>query len=246
MYCFGRLRLCSLFVLAPWAAAQPNPLPYDKTAYWLSYFTDVSLNPRFALHLDTGYRTIDDSTWKQWVVRPGIAIDLTENWALSLTYGYFKANPNGLRVDTYAVPEQRIHQQFTYRHPMGRLLARHRIRNEQRWIGTEFIDHDDRAYRFQERLRYQFRADIPLRSGAGEKPSLYLSVYDEVGVRFGFRGASYLDQNRLYGGIGYRPSPSTAIEFGAFGQRFKPLSGGRFEHNIMVLVTVSTDFSLHR
>lgn len=224
--------------------AQPNPLPYDKLVYWYSYFTDLAVNDRFALHFDTSYRLIDDSTWRQWVVRPGVNIGLSENWSLSLTYGYFKANPNGLRVDTYAVPEHRLHQQFTYRHGIGRLAARHRIRNEQRWIGTERRDDAPRAYRFMERLRYLFRTDIPLRRAAGESPSVYLSLYDEVAVRFGYRGTSYFDQNRLYAGLGFRPRPSTTIEFGAFGQRFKPMSGERLEHNVMVLVSVTTNMPL--
>lgn len=233
-------------ILSPLATAQPNPLPFDKTAHWYSYFTDVSLNPRFALHFDTSYRTIDDSTWKQWVVRPGVSIDLADKWSLSLTYGYFKANPNGLTVDTYAVPEHRVHQQVTYRHKIKRLGARHRFRNEQRWIGTEFLNFEPRMYRFQERVRYLFRTDVPLREGTGERPSLYLSFYDEIGFRFGFRGTSYFDQNRLYGGIGYRPVPSTTVEFGAFGQRFKPLSGERFENNVIILLSVSTEFTLRK
>jgi hypothetical protein len=104
----------------------------------------------------------------------------------------------------------------------------------------------ERDFRFMERLRYQFRADIPLRSAAGERPSLFLSFYDEVAFRFGNTGTSRFDQNRLYGGFGYRPNPATTIEFGAFGQRFKPLSGERIEHNIMIMVSVTTDVPLKR
>ncbi len=129
---------------------------------------------------------------------------------------------------------------------MGRLAARHRFRNEQRWIGSEVLGYDPRLWRFQERLRYQFRTDVPLRHGAGERPAVFLSVYDEVAVRFGYHGTSYFDQNRLYAGLGFRPKPSTTIEFGAFGQRFKPLAGGHFEHNVVVLFSVATDFSLKR
>lgn len=238
-----RLVLSAAFLLPAASLAQRNSTPYDKTSYWFSYFTDVSVTPRAALHFDTSFRSIDDTTWRQLVFRPGVNLKLNQQWDLSLTYGYFKSNPNGLSVDTYAVPEHRLHQQFTYRHGMGRLGARHRIRNEQRWIGTEYLGESfPRDYRFQERLRYLFRTDVPLRRGSAERPSLYLSFYDEVGFRFGFRGTSYFDQNRLYGGVGYRPNSSTTIEFGAFGQRFKPLSGGRFENNVMVLLSVTNTF----
>jgi hypothetical protein len=226
--------------------AQPNPLPYDKLVYWYSYFTDLAVNRRFALHFDTSYRLVDDSTWRQWVVRPGVSIGLSENWSLSLTYGYFKTSPNGLRVGAYAVPEHRVHQQFTYRHGIGRLVARHRIRNEQRWIGAERLGAAPPSFRFQERLRYLFRTDIPLRREPCERPSVYLSLYDEVGVRFGYRGASRFDQNRLYAGLGFSPRPSTTIEFGAFGQRFKPLSGERVERNVVVVVSVTTNMPLKR
>lgn len=233
-------------MLALPSPAQPNPLPYDKLVYWYSYFTDLAVNSRFALHFDTSCRSIDDAAWRQWVIRPGVNIDLSKGWGLSLTYGYFKTNPNGLRVDAYAVPEHRSHQQITYRHGIGRLAARHRIRNEQRWIGTGHRGDAPSAYRFQERLRYLFRTDIPLRRAAGERPWVYLSLYDEVGVRFGYRGTSNFNQNRLYAGLGFRPRPSTTIEFGAFGQRLKPLSGQRCEHNVLVLVSVTTSMPLKR
>jgi hypothetical protein len=229
------------------ALAQTNTLPYDKQAIWFSYFSDLAVNDRVALHFDTSYRLIDDTTWRQWVVRPGINVDLSDRWSLSLTYGYFKANPNGLHSDVAAIPEHRVHQQLTYRHALGRLAARHRIRNEERWIGAEVLGSAPRLWHFQERLRYQFRTDIPVRHREGERPSVFFSVYDEVAARFGLRGTSYFDQNRLYGGMGFRPKPSTTVEFGAFAQRLKPLSGDRFEHNIVVLLSVSTDFSIkHR
>jgi len=219
-------------------------VPYDKQAYWFSYFTDLAANDRVEIHFDTSYRLIDDTTWRQWVVRPGVNLNLSENWTLSLTYGYFSAHPNGLRIDTFALPEHRVHQQFTFRHGMGRLATRHRIRNEQRWLGTELSGAEPRSWHFQERLRYQFRTDIPLRRGKAEDPAVFLSFYDEIGTRFGFRGTSYFDQNRLYAGMGFRPAQSATIEFGAFSQRLKPLTGGRLEHNIVILFSVSTDFSL--
>jgi hypothetical protein len=206
----------------------------------------MAVNERFALYFNAGYRQIDDTTWRQWVVRPGVTVDLSPSTELSLTYGYFKANPNGFRVDTYAVPEHRVHQQVTYRHGMGRLTARHRVRNEQRWIGTEYLGEAPRTWRFQERVRYMFRTDIPLKRAGGERPALFLSVHDEVGFRFGYRGRSNFDQNRLYGGMGYRPRPSTLIEFGAFLQRFNPLSGERIESNVMVLAGVTVDVPLKR
>ncbi len=73
----AHLLILTALLLSP-AAAEPNPLPYDKQAYWFSYFTDLAVNDRVALHFDTSYRLIDDTTWRQWLVRPGVNIDLSQ------------------------------------------------------------------------------------------------------------------------------------------------------------------------
>lgn len=231
---------------SPRAEAQANPVPYDKHPYWFGFTSNVQASEKVSLYFNTGYRIIDDSTWRQWLVRPGVTVDLNPNWELSFTYGYFSSHPNGLRVDTYSVPEHRVHQQVSYKHGWGRLTARHRVRNEQRAVGAEFLGSTPRAWRFQERLRYQFRTDVPLKRQLNESPKLFLTFYDEVAARFAYHGTSHFDQNRLYSGVGWRPSHSTLVELGAIFQRFKPLSGLRFEHNLILQLNVTADTSLKR
>ena len=125
-------------------------------------------------------------------------------------------------TDKVVVNEHRIFQQFITKQNVGKLGFQHRYRFEQRFVEDNF----------RLRFRYFLGLTIPLASFEEGKRSLYLSVYDEVFLN---TVDNVFDRNRLYGGLGYRLSPSVRIEAGYMNQFLS--RGNRDQVNICLLYT---------
>jgi hypothetical protein len=226
-----------LAVAAAAAPAQVLTVPFDKRQQWFFYNSDHAVTSKWSLHFDGSWRQMNSALWNQWVVRPGVNYQLTRSIQLSAAYGYFNSHPNGLASTTGAAPEHRLQQQILMGQPVGKLLLRHRYRFDQRFLGSGHASNRDRTWNLQHRTRYMVRTDIPLKKGKDERAAVYLGLYNEFFLRFGYAGQSAFDQNRIYAGIGLRPSRTFGIETGVFNQRFQPMTGGRMENNYVLVVT---------
>ncbi|MEQ8425133.1 MAG: DUF2490 domain-containing protein, partial [Cyclobacteriaceae bacterium] len=95
----------------------------------------------------------------------------------------------------------------------------HRYRLEQRYIENR-IDNGNGSsskdgYTYKSRARYRFLVNIPLNKKVMEKGALFFSVYDEVFLQFGPNfSRNYLDQNRLFGALGYMFLPNANAQIG--------------------------------
>lgn len=243
--CFwvAALLLGLLFAALP-AAAQRTSVPFNKSLQWFAYSGDHRVAGKWSLHFDGGWRQMNNANWNQWMLRPGVNYQANRNVQLSAAYSYFNTHPGGLDWETGATPEHRLQEQLTIRQPLGKAGLRHRLRFDHRFLGSGFTEANDRTWNLQHRVRYMLRGDIPIKRGADEKPAVFLSLYDELFLRYGYAGVSAFEQNRIYAGLGFRPGHATTIETGVFNQRFRPLAGGPLENNYVLIISLSNQLPL--
>ncbi|SEW53809.1 DUF2490 domain-containing protein [Chitinophaga arvensicola] len=169
----------------------------------------------------------------QVVVRPWIHYDLGATglkfsvspmgyWA---TWNYYNGE------DTFE-PEIRSSFQVQYSSRAGRVYLTNRLRYELRWYGqekpvnsgfhvpagsnTDFFSDDS----FKQRLRYMFRAWIPLSGKELVPGTWYVSTFDELFIGFGKNVTSQhtFDQNRFYAGLGMQVGHMMRWEVGYMNQ----------------------------
>ncbi|MBN8731562.1 MAG: DUF2490 domain-containing protein [Acidobacteria bacterium] len=244
---FRRVSLPAALLLACLPALGQNfSQPFDKQIQWFAYSGDHAVAGKWGLHFDGGWRQVSHADWNQWLVRPGVNYQWSRRVQLSAAYSYFNTHPAGLAWDEQSVPEHRLQEQILIQTPVRKIALRHRVRVDQRFLGSGFAENSQRTWNLQHRLRYMIRTELPLRKGASERPVVYAGVHNEILFRLGYTGGSNFDQNRLYGGIGARPHKEASIEAGVFHQRFQPMAGGRMENNYVFVLTVSNQLSLSR
>jgi hypothetical protein len=125
-------------------------------------------------------------------VSPDVQILAGYVWTHNGQYGDFPA------ARTYL--EHRAYQQASVKQHLRRFEVEHRLRDEQRWI------QDSTFWRYQNRFRYQFKANLPLRD------PWFLFGGDEVLIHYGpNHGSTVFDQNRSFAGVGYRFTPRNPL-----------------------------------
>lgn len=220
--------------------------PFNKSSQWIAYSGDHAVKGKWGLHFDGWWRQMDAATWNQWVLRPGVNYQLNRSVQLSAAYGYFMAHPGGLQWAGGSAPEHRLQQQLTINRPIGKVPLRHRFRADQRFLGSGHRDGVPRSWLHQHRARYMLRSDIPLKKAENERTLLSFGVYNEFFWRFDEQAGSAFDQNRIFAGFTYRPTKTLAVEIGAFNQRFQPMTGGRYENNMVMIIGVSNTAPLNQ
>lgn len=217
--------------------------PATPKTLWYSYNADHLVTGRWELHFDGSYRPVIGSHARQWMVRPGVNLALTDRLKLSLAYGYFDTHPNGLERDDGETREHRAHQQIEYSVPWRRTLVRQRFRMEERRLSSPWADGAANRWRWQDRPRYMLRWDLPLgKPGNGSKAPV-LTVYDEVLFSVASQAASALEQNRVYSSLTWRLRPGISVETGLMHQAVKA-PAGHFRHNVVILLMLRNSHPL--
>lgn len=216
--------------------------PASPKVVWYTYIADHPVTRRWELHFDGSYRPTFGSPARQWMMRPGANVALTDRLKLSLTYSYFDTHPGGLEQDDGEMREHRMHQQIEYSMPWRRNVFRHRFRMEERWLSSPHHDGEAVRWRWQDRPRYMLRWDRPLPLGAnGSSP--VVTVYEEVLFSFASPAASAFEQNRIYTGFTWRVGRRVSLETGAMHQAVKT-TAGPFRHNLIFLVALRNNLPL--
>ncbi len=193
---------------------------------WFMYFGDHPLNDRWGVHLESQIRRADAGlTWQQLLIRPGINYQLNKNVMLTAGYAYARTSPYGDVPAKTAFPEHRVFEQALIKHGIKKVALQHRLRLEQRLVGTD-------RWEMRNRFRYMLRADIPLPIAASKGKPFGIAIYDEPFIHFGGnRGIRYLDQNRAYAALTYKLTRSNRLEFGYLHQYVPQRNGFVSEHN---------------
>lgn len=216
---------------APAQAAGPRVVANNTNA-WLMYFGDHAVSRRWALHAEAQVRRSDlFDGWQQLLLRPGVSVTLTPGARVTAGYAYIETWPYGEQPAPARFPEHRAWQQLQLGHATGRVAWQHRYRVEQRWVHAPLAD-GTRDRRYTNRGRYLARATVPLRGRTLDAGEPYATAYDEVFASWGRNvGRNALDQNRLYGALGWRLGATTRVEAGYLQQLVLKPDGVQAERN---------------
>ena len=178
---------------------------------WFVYEGDHRLGRRWTLHTEYQWRRVHfirDA--QQSLARLGGAFQLAPRVSVGGGYTLLITHPYGdyPTADTgVPFPEHRFYQDVQLRDTLGRLALEHRLRLEQRWQGQLAAGKGRavQAWEYQNRIRYQLSATLPLQGPRLDNREWYLTGFDEVFLSFGRRvGASVFNQNRVAAGVGYQ------------------------------------------
>lgn len=210
---------------------------------WMNYVGDhpVGEGP-WGVHLEGQVRRAElGAEWQQLLLRPGINYQLNENVSVSGGYAFVDTYRYGEFPVAHRFPEHRLWEQVSVRTPFLGLDWTHRVRLEQRWLGSMqqgadgwFVD----RFRYSNRFRYQLRTTIPLT----EDRRWYVPVWNEVFVNFGgdFRRNDF-DQNRFFVGLGRRLARHWKLEVGFMEQTLQQRGGNVWEANHTATVVLFSD-----
>ena len=126
--------------------------------------------------------------------------------------------------------EDRIYQQFVYRHRWGRASVEHRFRFEQRWLDYFY------ETEFATRERYRFQITFPINNTKLVPGTNFVNIYNEFFVNQG--GEPSLEQNRLYAAWGRKFTHQATLQLGLLWQHRSP---GDF-FRLQVFYTHNFDF----
>jgi hypothetical protein len=222
---------------APLAAQTAGPRQFDdNTNAWLMYFGDHAVSRRWALHAEAQVRRsggpLGARGWQQLLLRPGLIYTLAPGARLTAGYAFIDTWRYGDQPAADRFPEHRLWQQLQLGHATGRVAWQHRYRVEQRWVERPLDAAGTRDRTYSNRARYLARATVPLRGRTLDAGEAYVSAYDEVFANWGRNvGRNLLDQNRLYGALGWRFGATTRVEAGYLQQIILKANGVQAERN---------------
>ncbi len=194
---------------------------------WLRLSADLPLRNRWSLYSEVESRQGNTQLAAQQLGRVGLRLHVAPSF--SLTTGYvLAANDSGL-PNAPKAPEHRFYQEVTLADVSGPVRASHRLRAEERWLRPT----PEAAFHFAPRLRYQLRLVVPLHAG-GLLPvgGLYAVAADELFAGLGSHSNdSFLEENRLSAGLGYRASRHLTVELAYLNQRQTGTAGYSLARN---------------
>jgi hypothetical protein len=222
----------------------------DQNHGWIMFFGNHRLTNKISLHTEYQWRRADVfSSWQQSLTRVGVDYRVADNVTFTVGYGYIVTWPYGEFPVALKFDEHRLWQTLTLTQRTGRFYFNHRFRLEQRWVENVVTSANNPpaidGYSFKERIRYRFLVNVPLNKKNLEPGAVFLSVYDEPFLQFGYHfGANFLDQNRLYGAIGYVLNSHCNVQAGYMQQTVVKNDGFKIErnHTLQLAVTYNFDF----
>lgn len=175
------------------------------------FFGGLRFHEKWSLHAEAQYR--DHGLWEeaeQLLLRTGLNFHAAPNTLFSGGYGRITSYADDGRVlEAPVTKENRTWQQLILRHGASRFNFEHRYRVEQRWITTNDVTG------YQDRVRYLFRASVPLNKKQMEKGAFFVTAYDEIFLRF---TSAPFDRNRLYAAGGYQLARDANVQAGWLAQ----------------------------
>lgn len=224
----------------------------DQRHGWYMYFGNHKLTDKISLHTEYQWRRNDIITnWQQSLSRIGIDYKLSPNVMVTGGYGFIVTFPYGDQPIKHKAHEHRIWEQMIITQSSGRFFFNHRFRLEQRYLENRLDNGDGTSskdgYTYRNRARYRFLVNFPLNKSSMEKGTVFLSAYDEVFLQFGPNfGINYLDQNRLYGSVGYMFSSNANFQIGYLNHFVIKSNGLDAENNHTFQLSLSYNFDFRK
>ena len=244
-----RLFFLSIVLFASYSFSQKEISPQNHA--WVMYFGNHKLSEHWGIHTEYQWRRADMfNDWQQSLLRLGVDYYSKQNAQYTLGYGWIKSFQYGDQPIAHNLNEHRIWEQFVIKNKVGRVDISHRYRLEQRfienWVKDANAVYAQDGFVFRQRVRYRFMATVPLSRKEMKDNTLFLAVYDEPFLGFGKGiGKNILDQNRLYGAIGWRFNKDFNVQLGYLNQYVVKTDGIKAErnHTLQIGVTYNIDFT---
>jgi len=219
---------------------------------WAMSMNTIKLNEKFTFFFDAQLRTTDK--WAQtetFIFRPAIGYALNKQTILSFGIASITnwrelkyigpADEDATLRD--GVPDNRVWQQLIVNKSYGVSVLQHRLRLEERTLGTLERDGENilkKNPKFNARFRYFTRYIQPFSKVKSFQKGMYWVLQNEF--FFNTIGAKYannkvFDQSRTYGGIGYRVSKQFDLELGYMFQLVVPRNGSNTQNHIAQVST---------
>ena len=193
---------------------QPNRVPDYNTLGWFQYDGAHKLGARWTLNTEYQARRVHFvRDWQQRLARVGVGYQVRPRVQVAAGYTSFITHPYGdypTAGTGVPFPERRLYEDVQLSDTLGRVTLTHRFRLEQRWVG-QLPDGGSRtvqSWQYQNRLRYQIEATVPLQGRRLDAHEWFLNVYDELFMGFGRNVQNNVfNQNRVSAGVGYAFGP---------------------------------------
>ncbi|AWA30009.1 DUF2490 domain-containing protein [Flavobacterium magnum] len=239
------------------ASAQNTRISDHNTIGWYGVTGNFRLSDKWGFVTEYQWRRNKLITeWQQGLARisasyqihPKVQFRLGYGWAKTYAYGEIPINRFGKDYH-----EHRAFEAVTITDNVSILGLTHRFMLEQRWVGrytSEALDKEDQ-FPFRNRLRYMFRAQVPLKGQQSVNSTPYLAMFNEISVNFGKHvGENVFDQNRLGLLFGYRCSDIFTIEAGYISQILqfgREIDGNNvFQYNNGIMASALFNFDLRK
>ena len=242
------LLVSALSCLSLFSVAQPTV--DNQFNAWYMYFGNHRVSEKWSVHTEYQFRRSGIiQNWQQSLLRVGADYRVAKNLMVTAGYGWIVSFPYGAQPISLTTTEHRIWQQMILKQQVGRVGFNHRFRLEQRfiedWQTNSVGEFEMDRFKFRNRGRYRFMVSVPLSRSSMENNTLFLAVYEEVFLGFGPGiSVNILDQNRLYGALGWRFSPKLNVQLGYLHHYVIKSDGVRHEqnHTLQLSCTYNVDF----
>lgn len=237
-----------ILIAVPSGSAQtalPSILDQNHNA-WFSYVGDHDVKGKWGFHFDGQWRRATlGTTWQQYQIRPGLNYRMNPNVLFTVGYVYTRNFPYGEYPAIRGFGENRFYQQLLWKHPLKRLTLLQRYRLEERLI--YYPQNKDGSATYQNRFRYQLKAEIPVMRDAEGQRRLYIAAFDEIllGVPPNY-GPRVYDHNRVFAGLGWPVGKFGNMEAGYMMQYLGQRNGRIWEMNHTLFVTIVSNYSLSK
>lgn len=221
----------------------------ENNAFWFHYLGKNNLTDKLSFTFEGTLRHANGFSEKQqWFVRPSFDYQFTKSFAGSLGYSHYNTYSYGSpAMNKTDIPEDHVWIQGVYVHNLDDFKFTHRLRNEHRFVGIAKYDvvsgqYDIDHYVYRNRLRYMFLVNYPFLKKA-DQIRLFGILGDEAFMNIGrSAGATFFNQNRIIGGLGYNINAHHQIQLAYIHQNIWNYSNTLQESNATVRISYLTNF----
>lgn len=219
---------------------------------WLHYFGKNMITEKFSFSFEATMRYANGFSEKQqYFIRPSVDYQFTKKFIGSVGFSHYNTYSYGNpAMNKISIPENHFWIQVTFVHNKGQLKITHRLRDEFRYFGIATtqsngdleIDH----YDYRNRLRYMLLFNFPLIKKE-DATKLFALFGDEIFMNLGSNaGKTFLNQNRLIGGVGYIFDKNHQIQLSYIHQNIWNYTNTFQESNPTVRLTYVTHFDWNK
>ncbi len=225
----------------------------DQDLAWLALFGNHRITDRWGIHTEYQMRRHGPvEHWQQSLLRVGMDLHLPSGPIITAGYAWIYTWPYGEQPIAFEFNEHRIWQQLILNQKAGLFHFNHRYRAEQRFLEQrQLIEGDGSShaagYQLKQRGRYRLALSYPLFRKQMPEGRMFLMAYDEIFVGFGRNiDRNVFEQNRVYGGMGYRFTKDSHVRIGYLNQYVIKSDGLRAERNHTVELAFTWNLDLRR